>query len=63
MAAVHEGKKYKCPICENSFTTTRYQKLHITSVHEGNKKWKCEHCNVSFAQKSALTRHIKAVYE
>ena len=36
-------------------------KLHIASVHEGNKPFKCELCDHSFSRKDVLNRHVESV--
>merc|ERR1712008_505529 len=56
------GQKFKCSICDASFTENGNMKKHIKSVHEG-QKFKCSICDSSFTQSGDLKRHIATVHE
>ena len=57
--SAHEGKTFKCDICQSSFTHKSNLKTHIGSVHEG-KTFKCNICPSKFTEKVNLKRHIKS---
>ena len=38
-------------------------KVHIASVHEGNKPFQCNICDASFVEKRGLNRHVASVHE
>ena len=59
---VHEGQKFKCSICDTSFTQSGSLKTHTKTVHEG-QKFKCSICDASFTQSGVLKRHIATVHE
>jgi uncharacterized Zn-finger protein len=46
-----EEKKFRCEICDKSFTKKGYVKTHVESVHEGKKPFKCELCDYSCSLK------------
>ena len=64
---IREGKKvdkkFKCSICDVRFTQSDKLKIHIASVHEGQKPFKCSIFNASFTQLGSLKTHIKRVHE
>ena len=45
------SKRHKCNICTlTSFFTMSSLKIHIHSVHEGQKDYNCESCGKSFSE-------------
>ena len=54
---------FTCDICEKKFTTPKYLKVHIKTIHEGERNYKCESCGKSFTQSGSLMTHIKAIHE
>ncbi|KAL4879458.1 hypothetical protein BJY04DRAFT_220054 [Aspergillus karnatakaensis] len=48
-------RKYKCPRCDNSYTTNNNLKKHLQG-HDG-VTYKCDECNKEFTRKDALERH------
>merc|ERR1712203_790431 len=51
-------KKFKCTVCDKSFTT-KHGLIGHTLSHTGEKPWVCEHCSQSFRDQSALSSHRK----
>ena len=52
---LHEEKRFKCKICDKSFS---YKHQHIVSIHEaihnGKRLFKCSICEVTFTTEKAL---------
>ena len=55
-------KALKCDVCNGSFTTKRYLKLHIMAVHEGKRPFQCNSCEATFTQKMEYI-HFAGVHE
>ena len=62
VASVHE-RKIKCNICDASFASNQSIKIHIDSVHEGEKPFNCNICDASFTEKGNLNKHVASVHE
>ena len=62
VSSAHDKTLVPCNQCEKSFTDPHYLKLHIASVHEGQKNHKCHLCESAFVQASQLKTHIKNVH-
>ena len=61
-----QSGKFHCTLCPRglkSFTTNGSLKLHIKSVHEGQRNHKCDSCGKSFITSSHLKNHIRTVHE
>ena len=56
-------KDYNCAKCNKSFNTAFCLKMHIRTVHEGQKRSICDMCNKSFSQSGYLTVHIRRFHE
>ena len=56
-------KHFQCPICPTKFGKKSNLKVHITTVHEGNKPHKCLTCSATFGQKKGLKYHKSAVHD
>ena len=52
-------KNFVCPTCGNSYVSLGVLKIHIKTVHEGEKPWECSACGKRFAQKISWSKHIK----
>ena len=64
MNSVHEEeKRFKCSLCESSFSRADKLKTHISSVHEGKKPYQCDKCNESFAEFRILKNHTIRVHQ
>ena len=57
-----ETGKFKCEICEKSFSTKGSKKLHITAVHGEVNIFACNVCSKTFREKKNLTSHIKNLH-
>ena len=56
---VEDAKEYQCcDVCFETFSSTRFLKNHITSVHH-----KCETCGKAFNESGDLSKHVKIVHE
>ena len=52
---IHDGRKYKCEICNKDLNSEGSRKSHIKlSHHEGEKKHKCDKCDFAFTMKHQL---------
>ena len=64
MNPVHEeGKRFKCSLCESSFSRADKLKTHISSVHEGKKPYQCDKCDERFAWFSTLKSHTTRAHQ
>ena len=55
-------EKYKCEMCDKSFTRKDYFQVHIRSVHEKAKPYICEHCGSPFSQMGDMYRHVRKTH-
>ena len=56
-------KNLKCHLCDHVTVSQRYLKLHIATVHEGQRPYSCKHCDKSFASKKGLKTHNESIHE
>ena len=56
----HEGVKYKCNQCSDSYEYSSKAGLrkHTETVHKG-VKYQCNHCNYQASERGNLHRHIR----
>ena len=52
----------ECESCGKVFSRAGYLKIHISSVHNGQKDHKCDSCGKSFSQSGNLKRHINSAH-
>ncbi|XP_074097434.1 uncharacterized protein LOC141526352 [Cotesia typhae] len=50
--------KYRCTVCNKSFSSTSNLKQHAGTHSVDQKKFQCKQCGISFAWKSTLNKHI-----
>ena len=55
--------KWKCDLCDKSFSESGYLKKHINTIHKGQKVHKCESCNKSFSYAHHLKTHIHTIHK
>ena len=48
--------------CGKEFSSAQYLKMHINTVHNGQKDYKCDTCGKSFAHAVTLKKHIYRVH-
>jgi hypothetical protein len=53
----------RCPHCGKRLSSARYLKVHIRTVHEGDRGFECEVCHRRFGEKGTLRTHIRTVHE
>ena len=58
-----EAKKHKCDKCDFATHLPRSLKIHIGTVHLGQRPYKCEACGKTFTQRSHLNTHRKSVHQ
>ena len=57
-------KKFKCEICEKSFSTNPSKNQHVAIAHGGKvKTFSCNVCNKIFRKESLLSSHVKIHHE
>jgi uncharacterized Zn-finger protein len=54
--ALRTKKKFKCDLCESSFSRNHDLKRH-SRIHTGVKPYQCLECGKSFTRQDALNRH------
>ena len=52
----------KCASCGKTFSRASNLKVHINSVHNGQKDHKCDSCGKAFSQAGHLKFHINSVH-
>ena len=52
-----------CKICNKVFANQNYIKLHIASVHEGQKNHNCEFCGKFYSNPQILKSHIRTIHD
>ena len=61
-AIKHDGRTFPCDICWREFARRSALRLHVQSVHMGEKPYECDHCGERFAQRGHRTFHIRALH-
>ena len=59
---VFRKKDFKCETCGKTFTQSGSLKVHIRTVHEGQKNYECTMCSKAFGQSGDLSRHVKKIH-
>ena len=57
MITVHNGQK-DCDTCGKLFSRAGTLKIHIKTVHNGQKDHKCDSCEKAFSSAQSLKKHI-----
>ena len=52
----------KCDSCGKTFSSAKYLKIHINSVHNGQKDHKCDSCGKTFCYSGHLKTHFSLVH-
>ena len=55
--------RFKCEICETSFSTKHSLKIYVKIVHGEEKIFPCNVCSKTFGFKSNLNKHMKTIHE
>ncbi|XP_042306644.1 zinc finger and SCAN domain-containing protein 30-like [Sceloporus undulatus] len=50
------GRRYECPECRKTFSSTKILKIH-RRIHTGERPHECSHCGERFTQHGHLRRH------
>ena len=53
---------HKCDSCGKEFSQAGSLKIHINSVHNGQKDHKCDSCGKAFSGAGDLKKHINSVH-
>ena len=54
--------KQKCQVCDKTFTSQKYLKIHISKIHTATKN-KCDYCDFSDNDKIKVRSHMKNEHE
>ncbi|KAL7054408.1 hypothetical protein AAHC03_026164 [Spirometra sp. Aus1] len=57
------GEAYSCPLCKRRFPGQISLKVHIETIHNGQRSATCEICEKRFSTLSYLRLHISTVHE
>ncbi|VDL96697.1 unnamed protein product [Schistocephalus solidus] len=57
------GETYSCPLCKRRFPGQISLKVHIETIHNGQRSATCEICEKRFSTLSYLRLHISTVHE
>ena len=52
------AKRFKCDICDKTFTLNSSLKVHISTVHDKVRAFECPHCPYKATQRGSLKSHI-----
>ena len=55
-----EPDRFRCSICDASFSFKDNLTRHIKLKHSDIKPWACNHCDKTFSRKDYLMRHVKS---
>ena len=57
-----KSEKFKCDLCEQTFSKVSQKKRHFDKVHYGGK-YRCEVCEKRFTREDSMKRHTKLIHE
>ena len=60
---IKERNRFKCVICDYSFSTKQKINMHVASVHEEKKPFKCNICEFRCSRKGHLNSHFTSVHK
>merc|ERR1719186_88596 len=55
-------KSHSCDQCEYKTNQIGYLRLHVNSIHEG-QRFSCNQCKYKATQESSLKKHIQSIHE
>ena len=61
--SIEDRQIFKCNVCNKGFTKTQSLKIHLSTVHMGEKNYKCKICGKDFPKSTALKRHDDTVHK
>ncbi|VUZ51842.1 unnamed protein product, partial [Hymenolepis diminuta] len=56
-------KNFKCEVCEKSFCESTRLRMHVKTVHEGERPYSCNYCDKKFIWKISLASHVAKLHE
>ena len=57
-----KAEKFKCDLCDQTFSKVSQKKRHFDKVHYGGK-YRCELCGQCFTREDSMKRHVNLVHE
>ena len=62
MSHSHLIKRIHCDLCDVSYTSSSYMKLHVEKVHRESQKFPCEYCGKTFPVAKYLKTHVISMH-
>ncbi|KER29336.1 hypothetical protein T265_03999 [Opisthorchis viverrini] len=56
-------KEYSCGRCSKSFTTKKYLRSHLKTIHESPRLFICPLCGKQLAREKGLNQHVRTIHE
>ncbi|TPP57606.1 hypothetical protein FGIG_05320 [Fasciola gigantica] len=56
-------KEYSCDRCSKSFTTKKYLRSHLKTIHESPRLFICPLCGKQLAREKGLNQHVRTIHE
>ena len=58
MAPQTKDLRFKCDLCDASYTSSKFLKVHIEKEHEESQIFPCEYCKKTFPVAKYLKNHV-----
>ena len=58
----HDEPKYKCELCEKTYFTKTFLKIHLEGAHSGELNYVCDLCGLQFRYRKGLNGHTRNVH-
>ncbi|XP_063391146.1 zinc finger protein 600-like [Cydia fagiglandana] len=61
--SAHEGKVYKCSMCDETLKSLYLKNVHLSEVHKvEERRIKCPHCPKVYPQINTMQQHVRRVH-